>query len=138
MTKILSKADILGCHDMRIKTVEVPEWGGSVRLRSLTGAERDAFEALLVKDIDGKRVPDLANLRAKLLAATIVDEEDRQIFSAGDIASLGKKSAVALDRVFNVAQRLNGMSADAVEEAAKNSDSAPAGASTSDLPLPSA
>ncbi len=138
MTKILSKADILGSHDMRIKTVEVPEWGGSVRLRSLTGAERDAFEALLVKDIDGKRVPDLANLRAKLLAATIVDEEDRQIFSAGDIAALGKKSAVALDRVFNVAQRLNGMSADAVEEAVKNSDSAPAGASTSDLPLPSA
>lgn len=138
MTKILSKADILGSHDMRIKTVEVPEWGGSVRLRSLTGAERDAFEALLVKDIDGKRVPDLANLRAKLLAATIVDEEDRQIFSSGDIAALGKKSAVALDRVFNVAQRLNGMSADAVEEAVKNSDSAPAGASTSDLPLPSA
>lgn len=131
MTKILSKSEILECQDMRIKVVEVPEWGGSVRLRSLTGAERDAFEATLVKEVDGKRVPDMENLRAKLLAATIVDEDDRQIFSAYDLAALGRKSAVALDRVFAVAQRLNGMSADAVEDAVKNSDSAPEGAFTS-------
>lgn len=131
MTKILSKSEILECQDMRIKVVEVPEWGGSVRLRSLTGAERDAFEATLVKEVDGKRVPDMENLRAKLLAATIVDEDDRQIFNAYDLAALGRKSAVALDRVFAVAQRLNGMSADAVEDAVKNSDSAPEGAFTS-------
>lgn len=131
MTKILSKADILGCHDMRIKTVAVPEWGGSVRVRSLTGAERDAFEATLVREIDGKRVPDMVNLRAKLLAATVVDEEDRQIFSTEDLVALGRKNALVIDRVFTVAQRLNGMSADAVEEAEKNSDSAPAGAFTS-------
>jgi hypothetical protein len=129
--KILSKSEILECQDMRIKVVEVPEWGGSVRLRSLTGAERDAFEATLVKEVDGKRVPDMENLRAKLLAATIVDEDDRQIFNAYDLAALGRKSAVALDRVFAVAQRLNGMSADAVEDAVKNSDSAPEGAFTS-------
>ncbi len=131
MTKILSKAEILQSSDMRIQLVAVPEWGGSVRLRSLTGAERDAFEATLVKEVDGKRVPDMANLRAKLLAATIVDEEDRQIFSPYDLVALGRKSAVALDRVFTVAQRLNGMSADAVEESVKNSDSAPEGAFTS-------
>lgn len=131
MTKILSKSEILECQDMRIKVVKVPEWGGSVRLRSLTGAERDAFEATLVKEVDGKRVPDMENLRAKLLAATIVDEDDRQIFSAYDLAALGRKSAVALDRVFAVAQRLNGMSADAVEDAVKNSDSAPEGVFTS-------
>jgi hypothetical protein len=131
MTKILTKSEILECQDMRIKVVEVPEWGGSVRLRSLTGAERDAFEATLVKEVDGKRAPDMENLRAKLLAATIVDEDDRQIFNAYDLAALGRKSAVALDRVFAVAQRLNGMSADAVEDAVKNSDSAPEGAFTS-------
>jgi hypothetical protein len=131
MTKILSKEDILGSHDMRIKTVAVPEWGGSVRLRSLTGAERDTFEATLVKEVDGKREPDMVNLRAKLLAATIVDEEDRQIFGVQDIAALGKKSAVALDRVFNVAQRLNGMAADSVEEAVKNSEPGPAAGSIS-------
>ena len=131
MTKILSKSEILECQDMRIKVVEVPEWGGSVRLRSLTGAERDTFEATLVKEVDGKRVPDMENLRAKLLAATIVDEDDRQIFNVYDLAALGRKSAVALDRVFAVAQRLNGMSADAVEDAVKNSDSAPEGAFTS-------
>lgn len=132
MTKILSKAEILGSHDMRIKTVAVPEWGGSVRLRSLTGTERDAFEATLVRVVNGERIPDLENLRAKLLAATIVDQDDRQIFCAEDIDALGRKSAVALDRVFAVAQLLNGMHADAVEESVKNSVPGPSDASTSD------
>ena len=131
MTKILSKDEILATQDLRTETVEVREWGGSVRLRCLTGAERDAFEATLVKEIDGKRMPDMNNLRAKLLAATIVDEDDQQMFSAADLSALGGKSAVALDRLFTVAQRLNGMSADAVEATVKNSASAPEGASTS-------
>jgi hypothetical protein len=131
MVKILSKTDILGSHDMRIRTVDVPEWGGSVRLRTLTGAERDAFEATLVRLVDGKRVPDMDNLRAKLLAATIVDEQDRQVFSASDVAALGRKSALALDRVFSVAQALNGMGVEAVEDALKNSAPGPSDASTS-------
>jgi hypothetical protein len=131
MVKILSKTDILGSHDMRIRTVDVPEWGGSVRLRTLTGAERDAFEATLVRLVDGKRVPDMDNLRAKLLAATIVDEQDRQVFSASDVAALGRKSALALDRVFSVAQALNGMGVEAVEDALKNSAPGPSDVSTS-------
>ncbi|MBU3694794.1 MAG: hypothetical protein FGM40_08210 [Rhodocyclaceae bacterium] len=131
MSKILSKTDILNSHDMRIQTVAVPEWGGSVRLRTLTGAERDAFEATLVRVVDGKRVPEMDNLRAKLLAATIVDEQDRQVFSASDVAALGRKSALALDRVFSVAQALNGMGVEGMEEALKNSVPGPSDASTS-------
>jgi hypothetical protein len=125
MDKILSKSEILDSHDMRIQTVAVPEWGGSVRMRSLTGAERDTFEASLVRQVDGKHLPDMVNLRAKLLAATIVDEQDRQIFTASDVVALGRKNAVALDRVFTVAQRLNGMATDSVEEALKNSEPGP-------------
>ena len=131
MVKILSKTDILGSHDMRIQTVDVPEWGGSVRLRTLTGTERDAFEATLVRVVDGKRVPEMDNLRAKLLAATIVDEQDRQVFSASDVAALGRKSALALDRVFSVAQALNGMGVEGMEDALKNSVPGPSDASTS-------
>lgn len=132
MTKILSKTDILQCHDMRFETVPVPEWGGAVRIRTLSGAERDAFEATLMKVVDGKRVPDMDNLRAKLLAATVVDEEDKQIFGVQDLVALGRKSAIAIDRIFGVAQRINGMATDAVEDAIKNSTPGPSDGSTSD------
>jgi hypothetical protein len=131
MTKILSKADILGAQDLESITVEVPEWDGSVIVRTLTGTERDAFETQLVKVVDGKRVPDLDNLRAKLLAATLVDEAGNSLFEPGDFAALGGKRAAALDRIFTVAQRLNGMAPDAVEDAAKNSAPGPSDASIS-------
>lgn len=136
MSKILSRSDILGCDDMRSQTLEIPEWGGSVRIRSLTGAEREAFEANLYRLVDGRRELELENFRAKLAAACIVDEEDRQIFSAADVLALAKKSSVALARIFNAAEALNGMHADAVAGAQKNSASGPTGASTSDSPLP--
>ena len=45
--------------------------------------------------------------------------------------SLGRKSAKALERVFDVAQRLNGMGADDIKEMAKNSGRAIAADSTS-------
>ena len=132
MSKILSKADILGCSDLRFETVAVPEWGGSVRVRTLSGAERDAFEATLMKILNGKRVPDMDNLRAKLLAATVVDEEDKPIFGVHDLVALGRKSAVAIDRIFAVAQRLNAMAPESVEESIKNSMPGPSAGSTSD------
>lgn len=132
MSKILSKADILGCIDLRFETVAVPEWGGSVRVRTLSGAERDAFEATLMKTLNGKRVPDMDNLRAKLLAATVVDEEDKPIFGVHDLVALGRKSAVAIDRIFAVAQRLNAMAPESVEESIKNSMPGPSAGSTSD------
>ena len=132
MSKILSKADILGCSDLRFETVAVPEWGGSVRVRTLSGAERDAFEATLMKTLNGKRVPDMDNLRAKLLAATGVDEEDKPIFGVHDLVALGRKSAVAIDRIFAVAQRLNAMAPESVEESIKNSMPGPSAGSISD------
>jgi len=132
MSKILSKADILGCSDLRFETVAVPEWGGSVRVRTLSGAERDAFEATLMKTLNGKRVPDMDNLRAKLLAATVVDEEDKPIFGVHDLVALGRKSAVAIDRIFAVAQRLNAMAPESVEESIKNSMPGPSAGSISD------
>jgi len=51
---------------------------------------------------------------------TICDEEGTRLFAAKDMDELGKKSAAALDRIFTVAQRLNGLSGEDVEDLAKN------------------
>lgn len=133
MTKTLSRADIESANDIRTEIVAVPEWGGDVAVRQLTGAERDAFEASLVRTTpDGKREPDLSSMTAKLVAACLVDgvTGDR-LFSDADVERLANKSATALRRVFEAAQKLNGMGAGAVEQAEKNSAAAPSGSSTS-------
>ncbi len=65
----------------------------------------------------------LQNIRAKLVALTVVDEQGNRIFKDEDVKWLGNKSAAALDRIFEVAQRLSGLRDEDVEELAKNSES---------------
>ena len=103
--------------------VEVPEWGGAVYVRALTGAERDQFEASIVEQRGRDVRMNMRNIRAKLVALTVVDEDGQRIFTDDDVAALGGKSAAALDRLFAVAQRLSGLSMEDVEELAKNSES---------------
>jgi hypothetical protein len=117
---LLSKQEILLSQDLKTEDVEVAEWGGTVRVRTLTGKERDAFEASLTTGEGKKRKPDLTNIRAKLVAMCIVDEGGAREFEDSEIAALGAKSAAALDRVFSVCQRLNGLSTADVEELEKN------------------
>jgi len=72
-------------------------------------------------DQKGKnRQNNMANLRARLVALSVVDDKGTRIFTDDDVKALGKKSAKALDRVFSVAQRLNGIGESDVEELAGN------------------
>lgn len=128
----LTRDAILSAQDLVTEDVAVPEWGGTVRVRGLTGTERDEIEASMVEQRGRKVHMNMANLRARLCAMSIVDEDGRRLFATVDVKVLGEKSAAALDRVFSVAQRLSGFSKDDIEELTKNSESAPSGASTSD------
>jgi len=127
---ILSKEAILSADDLEKELVEVPEWGGAVYVRALTGAERDAFEQSMVemrtvrqgRRQETVREMRLQNIRARLCALTICDEEGNRLFTDADVQALGRKSASALNRVFQVAQRLSGLTDEDVEELAGNSD----------------
>jgi hypothetical protein len=126
--KLLTAAEIMDAPDMRFKVVPVPEWGGEVVVRALSGTERDAFEAGLVQQRGKERVVTTLNIRAKLCALTIVDPSDptlrRRMFDDKQIAALGGKSAGALSRVYNEAADLSGISEKDAEELAGNSPSA--------------
>lgn len=117
----LNKEQILEASDLKSVSIEVPEWGGSVLVRTMTGADRDAFEAsMVIVNPDGTRIPDMRNLRAKLVALTMVDEANNRLFDVSDIPRLAMKSSAALERVFEAAQRINGLGLKAEEEALKN------------------
>jgi hypothetical protein len=116
----LTRAAILGNTNLRTEVVQVPEWSGAVNVRELTGSERDSFEASIVdlKSAGGDVNAD--NIRAKLVARTVVDDAGERLFTDDDVAELGKLSAGALSRVYNVAARLSGITADDLEELSGN------------------
>lgn len=125
---ILSREAILKADDLKTETVSCPEWGGSVIVRALTAGERDKWEESLysaVKRGSGYEViAHKENLRAKFIAASVVDETGKLLFTAGDIEALSRKSAAPMDRLFAAAQRLSGMTDADIEELEKNSKDA--------------
>ena len=119
--KLLTREEILQAPDIPEEYVEVPEWGGTLKLRGMTASQRDKFDASLL-DQKGKQITMyLVDARAKLASLCIVDEDNKRIFSETDIKALGDKSALALDRIYSVAQKLSGISDADLEELEKNS-----------------
>jgi hypothetical protein len=116
---ILNKEAILAADDLKTIDVDVPEWGGSVRLRTLTGGERDKFESDSVDQRGKSNKMNLINIRARLIALCSVDESGQRMFGDSEVTKLGSKSAAALDRLFQAAQELNGMTQKDVEELAE-------------------
>jgi len=118
--RFLTRDEILQVQDLPVEDVHVPEWGGWVRVRGLTAEERDRFEASILEGQGKHARVKMENIRAKLVAMTVVDEEGNRLFTDEDVAALAKKSAAAVQRVFDVAMRLSGLTEAAVEELAKN------------------
>jgi hypothetical protein len=86
--------------------------GGEVQVRTMTGTDRDAFEASLIGK-EGR----LENVRARLVSLAVCDESGSRLFGDADVAPWVPKAPKALDRVFPVAQRLNGIGAEQVDQA---------------------
>lgn len=114
---MLSKEQILKASDREFEDVEVPEWGGSVRLIVMSGKERDRYEASLIKVVNGKPEQDLSNLATKLVSCCLVDEENKPMFT---VEELGDKSGAVINRLFEKANALNMTAFNSVKEAAKN------------------
>jgi len=118
----LSRDAILAASDIQTKEVDVPEWGGSVFIKGMTGAERDNFEAANQDSSGGQK---LTNLRARFLVRCIVNENGTRIFVDQDAAALGKKSSAAINRLWEAAGELNG-TGDAEQEAMEGNSETPA------------
>lgn len=118
--KQLTADDILGAKDLKRKKVEVPEWGGYLYISTLSGAARDAYEASVVSYKGNVPEQNLENIRAKFVAAAATDEDGNPLFTSDQVKELGKKSAAVLDRLFDIAQKLNAISDEDIEELAKN------------------
>lgn len=106
----LNRSQILAIKDAKIVSLHVPEWNGSVCIRTMSGAERDKFE---------KRFDTMENLRAYVVALTCCDEDGQRIFTDADAIELGNKNASAMDFIFWKALELNRLRNSDIEELKK-------------------
>jgi hypothetical protein len=116
--KLLDKAAFFAAEDLKHEDVPVPQLGGSVRIRVMTGAARDAFNEYMQSFGDSKRPASAIN--AALLVQTCVDESGAPMFTMDEIDMVRDKSAAALDVMAAAAMRINGLGISAADDAAKN------------------
>lgn len=116
---ILTKQQILDADDIDIRVVPCPEWGGAVRVRSMSGADRDSLAARTQAGADGK-LP-LEHAHARVAAMVIVDADGKRMFNKDDLLALSRKNIKPLDRIFQVAMEISAMTATEVAEIEGNS-----------------
>ena len=123
----LTREQILGARNLPRELVSVPEFGGDVWVSVMPGHIRDAWERSMVSG----GAPNLDNMRAKLVAACVVDDNGQRLFTDDDIEALGQTNWMALERITKVAQRLNQLGDDALEKIQGNSEPTRGGDSSS-------
>ncbi|MBT8199581.1 MAG: phage tail assembly chaperone [Acidimicrobiia bacterium] len=116
---LLTRDQILSAEDRPTSDVDVPEWGGTVRIRSLSGAERARIESESQQRSDGKTVR-MDGLRELYVSLSAIGEDGERLFTEKDVEELGNKSAAALDRVMDAVIELNALG-DGVDELEGNS-----------------
>jgi hypothetical protein len=126
----LTREAILAAPDLKPTKVEVPEWGGFVYVRQMTGAERGALEAEAIAD----KKNHVATLRSRMAARCICNEAGDRLFADADIEALGKKSQAGLDRVMAAIAQANALGDEGVTAAGESSTGGPSAGSGSASP----
>ena len=111
---------ILNTEDLQREPVEIEEWGETVYVREMTGAERDEYESGLIANRDLPMGERIKGLRALLVVMCTVDADGKSVFTPDDIEAVAAKNARALDKIVNVASSINALSSDAIEDIAGN------------------
>ena len=111
----LTKVDILAFDDLKKEPLNIPEWGGDVYIRVMTGTERDKYEEWAINS--GKS---LQGIRGRIASLCLVDENGVRLFTDDDVDALGQKSGAALERIVTAIMKLNAVTAADVKEIAGN------------------
>jgi len=129
----LSRDAIINADDTDFNDVDVPEWGGTLRIRSISAAQRDAFESSMQEGKGKDAALNLRNLRARLIALCAVDENGNRLFAnPDDVRRLGAKNARPMDRVFTACREMIGMSEEDVKVITEDFSESPDEVSSTD------
>lgn len=109
----LSKEEILKVNDMRYDCVAIPEWGGDVRIKTMSLSDQLAYEEV-------RKGENTENIIIQLVKTSCVDENGKQLFTDEDVKLLHDKSADVICRIFQKCLDINVVNSEKVEKQAKN------------------
>lgn len=110
---------ILTADDTQSELVEIPEWGVTLEVRSMSGAARASLMQMAMES--GGNV-DITRVYPDLIVQTVFDPETgEQVFEEADKHAIMAKNGALLDKVVEVATRISGFSDNAIDEAGKDS-----------------
>lgn len=115
MSEYLTFTQIKEADDIATVDVEMPEWGGKVKVRSMTARERSLLHKLVSSQGDNFSI-ESANkfaLLTGIVEPKLTQEEVELILS--------EKSGAAVERIVKAFNKLSGLSEEAVLEARGNS-----------------
>lgn len=132
---MLTREQILGMNAEKRETVDVPEWGGPVLVRSVSAAQEEQWFNI-VNDWNEKGICAPAGKRGSLVMMGCINEDGTPLFTEKDAAWIGgpRCSVDAIDRLFAAIQRLSGMTAEEAAEIEKKPDS-PTNSSSTGSPI---
>jgi hypothetical protein len=97
----------------------VPELGPDpIYISKMSAASRDRFESIVTGGRAGS--VNLDNIRARFLTLVCVDEHGKPLFEEADAEWLGELDTDVVQQIVDKGFAMNGISANAVEEATKN------------------
>jgi hypothetical protein len=138
--KTLSRDEFLKKRPRRLEFVPTPELAGDggeevgVWVRVLSPAEREGWErdtiTLRGKDVEVNR----QDMRARLVSLCAVGDDASTLFTAADIPALNDADGGAVERIFEVAMRVNRLRKEDIDDLGKVSDPTRNGTSPSNSP----
>ena len=110
----LNKHQIFAANDLKEAFVDVPEWGGKVKIKALSVQEQLDYDAFLAKK------PAEIDMALHLIITACIDDNGGKLFNLEDCEMLKKKNAANLFRIVEKILDLNKQNSGQVEELAKN------------------
>ncbi len=102
----------------------VPELGGDIFVRGMSGKERDKFEeGLRIRKGSKAGQSDLRNYRAQLAVKVIVNEAGERLLADNDADLFGRLPAGVLDRIIAKCTELSGKAAEEIDDLGNDSAS---------------
>lgn len=114
-------------------TVALPEFGAGVTVivQGMSGTQRDAWERSLLVGRGARRDINTDNIRARLVVRCLINEDGTRLFEDADAKEVGEWRVDVLQRLFEVAQRLSGVSDGDIDELKKSSETVASSGSSS-------
>ena len=122
---VLTRDALLGAVTLDIEELSIPELGGVVYVKAMSGKQRDQWESWAVSAKGPK------NIRGKAAARCLCDASGNRLFSDSDAGQLGEIKASVLQKIFECVQRLSGVTKEDADELEQASAAGDGGGSSS-------